>query len=187
MRSLCLSKTSGRVFSRWIHQPTWWRRVVQGCSAPILQWLHTRTTLKSVFTLEFCFSSEHLVVEKMYCSPHISCLPVALESSAEEKWSLLSSQSLVFLNRVKPLLSTPVLHKWDNGATHPTTHWPDILNLWEGEHPYTPAYVSVARQKVHQRPEASFCPFWCQQRKQELKLTFTHPLTREELQSCTLM
>lgn len=123
----------------------------------------------------------------MDCSPHISSSAGGPKSLAEEKWNLLSSESLVFLNRVKLRLSTPVLHKLDNGATHPSTHCPVILNLWEGEHPYCPAYVSVATQKVYQSPEALFCPFWCQQRNQELKLTFTHPLTREELQSCISM
>lgn len=67
-RRLCLSRTSGKVFSCWTDEPTW-RPVVQGCSAPIL--LHTKTTVKSVFTLEFCFLSECLAVEKMRCSPHI--------------------------------------------------------------------------------------------------------------------
>lgn len=96
----------------------------------------------------------------MYCLPHISLSasgPLAFCRGEVQNSSTLNRSSL--LNRVKPLLSIPVFHKWDNGATHPTAHCPDILNLWEGEHPYSPAYVSVATQKVYQSPEASFCFF----------------------------
>lgn len=62
------------------------------------------------------------------------------------------------------------MEQWSDSSYR--AHCPDILNLWEGEHPYSPAYVSFATQKVYQSPEALFCPFWCQQKGPGVKINF---------------
>lgn len=85
-------------------------------------------------------------------SPHISRLLVVFEK-VRSPLLWITLLLLAFLRRVQPLSSSDVfrlllLHLClnsttpgtrDNGPPHHAMHCPDILNLWEGEHPYSPA------------------------------------------------